>query len=81
MPTVTVVVGTLDEKKFRGVEVSSQQPIVLQPMRAETLAFERWRHRPQQDLITEVEREMSVSMQQSEMYRQQEEMIYRFLWA
>jgi len=81
LSTVTVVVGTLDEKGFRGVEVSSQQPIVLQPMRAEALAFEQWRHRPQQDLITETEREMYVSMQQSEMHRQQEELIYRFLWT
>lgn len=81
LATVTVVVGALDEEEFRGVEVSSHQPIVLQPMRAVTLAFEQWRHRAQRDLITETERELFVGMQQSEMYRQQEELTYRFLWT
>ena len=81
MPTVTVVVGALDEKRFRGIEVSSQQPIVLQPMRAETLAYVQWQFRTQRVLLTETESEMSMAAQQYEMHRQQEELTYRFLWT
>ncbi|MCI1187859.1 hypothetical protein MON38_10545 [Hymenobacter sp. DH14] len=81
MPTVTVVVGALEEKGFRGVEVPSQQLIVLRPMRPEAIAYEEWQHRAQRSQISETERKLSEVVQESEMYRQQEEMIYRFLWV
>lgn len=80
-PVVTVVVGALDQKGFRGIEMSSQQPIVLQPMRAVALAYEQRQLPRQQNPTTETDRELLVNMQQSEMYRQQEELTYRFLWA
>lgn len=81
MPGVTVAVGALEERAFRGVEMLSQQPIVLQPMGEVALAFEQWHHRTQRAPTTEVERERLVIVQQDEMYRQAEELTYRFLWV
>jgi hypothetical protein len=81
MPAVTVVVGALDERAFRGVEMPSQQPIILQPLGAVALAFEQWQHRTQQASTTATDRELLAVMQQNEMYRQAEELTYRFLWV
>jgi hypothetical protein len=80
-PTVTVIVGALDQQGFRGIEMPSQQPIVLQPMRAAVRAYEQWQRRSQQDPTTEADHELLVNMQRTVMYRQREELTYRFLWA